>query len=86
MAYIENPDQYQRITAVIVNADGRAKGYDNALGDWKYTHDNERFKFTIQCVSCPFPPAYCRSGATPPRRLPASDRTRELALLPRPTG
>jgi hypothetical protein len=36
---IDNPGQYQRLTAVIVNADTSESRYSRALGDWLWTKD-----------------------------------------------
>jgi hypothetical protein len=37
---LSDPGRFERITAVLVNADGRVSGYDNRLRDWHYTQDN----------------------------------------------
>jgi hypothetical protein len=37
---------FERITAVLVNADGRVNGF--AGGDWNYTRDNERFRLSLR--------------------------------------
>jgi hypothetical protein len=37
------PGRFERITAAIVNADGRVKGFDPQRGDWVYTRNNIEF-------------------------------------------
>ena len=36
---------YERITAVIVNADGRVRGFRG--GDWVYANDNAKFDVSL---------------------------------------
>ncbi|MQA76133.1 MAG: hypothetical protein GEU88_17660 [Solirubrobacterales bacterium] len=38
---LSKPGSFERITAVVVNADGRVKGFRNT--DWVYAKDNQRF-------------------------------------------
>jgi hypothetical protein len=37
---LSSPGDFERITAVVVNADARANGFDNVHRDWNYTQDN----------------------------------------------
>jgi hypothetical protein len=39
---LSSPGDFERITAVVVNADARANGYDQVHRDWNYTEDNAR--------------------------------------------
>ena len=39
---LPSPGDFERITAVVVNADGRVDGFTGI--DWRYTRDNRRFK------------------------------------------
>jgi hypothetical protein len=41
---LRHAKHYERITAVVVNADGRVKGF---AGDWVYGKDNRRFKVKL---------------------------------------
>ena len=38
-AHLDDPGQYGRITAVLVNADPSQSGFDNGNGDWIWTRD-----------------------------------------------
>jgi hypothetical protein len=40
---IRNPRRFKRITAVLVNADARARGFSFRSGDWRYRKDSRRF-------------------------------------------
>jgi hypothetical protein len=42
---LRNPGNCTRITAVLVNADARQRGF--AFGDWLYPHDHEPFAATV---------------------------------------
>lgn len=37
--------EFERITAVVANADGRVRGF--GAGDWSYSRDNERFRIAL---------------------------------------
>ncbi len=37
---------YERVTAMVANADGRVRG--RAGNDWNYTRDNERFRISLR--------------------------------------
>jgi hypothetical protein len=39
---LDSPGDFERITAVVVNADARANGFDRVRRDWNYTEDNAR--------------------------------------------
>jgi hypothetical protein len=39
---LPSPGDYERVTAVIVNADTRVQGFDNIHRDWNYTRDNAK--------------------------------------------
>jgi hypothetical protein len=41
---LRNPRRFQRITAVLVNADARARGFSFRRGDWRYRKDSQRFR------------------------------------------
>jgi hypothetical protein len=43
---LDDPGRFDRITAVLVNADDRVKGF--ARGDWVYSRDGARFKARLQ--------------------------------------
>jgi hypothetical protein len=43
-ARLSDPGRYQRVTAVVVNADARAEGYSADHVDWHYLADNEPFE------------------------------------------
>src|SRR4051794_37205270 len=38
---IDNPGQYERLTAVVVNADTSQSRFSQLAGDWLWTHDNQ---------------------------------------------
>jgi hypothetical protein len=63
---LENPSQYGRITAVLVNSDAETKGGSQTTGDWIYTRDEQPYAarvstdFTGPRVTRSSP----RSGAT----------------------
>jgi hypothetical protein len=42
---LSQPDRFERITAVVVNADDRERG--RAYGDWVYSRDNAAFKLKL---------------------------------------
>jgi hypothetical protein len=39
---LDSPSDFERITAVVVNADARANGFNRVHRDWNYTQDNAR--------------------------------------------
>ena len=39
---LDSPGDFERVTAVVVNADARARGFDRVHRDWNYTEDNAR--------------------------------------------
>jgi hypothetical protein len=39
---LDSPGDFERVTAVVVNADARANGFDRVHRDWNYTKDNAR--------------------------------------------
>ncbi|HWB70115.1 MAG TPA: MXAN_6640 family putative metalloprotease [Solirubrobacterales bacterium] len=47
---LEDPGAYNRITAVVVNADTKAIGFDPRRLDWGYTGDGEPFKIKARVV------------------------------------
>jgi hypothetical protein len=40
---MRNPRRFNRITAVLINADARARGFSFRRGDWRYRKDSRRF-------------------------------------------
>jgi hypothetical protein len=50
---IADPAQYERLTAVIVNADTSQAGYDNNAGDWAWTKDNQTINVRVSADSHP---------------------------------
>ncbi len=38
---------FERITAVVVNADGRVRGFSQKTGDWVYTEDNRKYLVSL---------------------------------------
>jgi hypothetical protein len=38
--------RFSRLTAVLVNADAEKKGFDPLAFDWRYLHDNARFRIS----------------------------------------
>jgi hypothetical protein len=40
---LDNPAQYARVTAVLVNADVKNTGFDRQTGDWKFTKNAQAF-------------------------------------------
>ncbi len=44
---LDNPSQFERITAVVVNADARIKGRSRDGRDWNYVYDNAQLKATL---------------------------------------
>jgi hypothetical protein len=49
-ARLADPGRYQRITAVVVNADARAEGYSAARLDWNYLAEDEPFGVVARIV------------------------------------
>ncbi|HEY6731348.1 MAG TPA: MXAN_6640 family putative metalloprotease [Solirubrobacterales bacterium] len=47
---LRNPGRFKRITAVVVNADGRARGFDVGLLDWSYLTDGLPFAVSATLV------------------------------------
>lgn len=45
---LKGADEFERVTAVLVNADGRVKGYDRRKRDWIYSRNNARYRATIR--------------------------------------
>ncbi len=43
---LRSPKRYERITAVIVNADGRVRGFSGS--DWDYRRDDQRFRVRLK--------------------------------------
>ncbi|HEX2129615.1 MAG TPA: MXAN_6640 family putative metalloprotease [Solirubrobacterales bacterium] len=41
------PERFERITAAIVNADGRVRGFDPERGDWVYSRNNAEFRASV---------------------------------------
>jgi hypothetical protein len=39
---LASPGDFERLTAVVVNADARARGFDRVHRDWNYTEDNAK--------------------------------------------
>jgi hypothetical protein len=44
---LDNPSQFERITAVVVNADTRIKGRSRDGRDWNYVFDDAKLKATL---------------------------------------
>jgi hypothetical protein len=44
---IDNPGQYQRLTAIVVNADTSESRYSRLAGDWLWTKDNARINARV---------------------------------------
>lgn len=42
-----SPGGFERITAAVVNADGRVKGFDPDRGDWVYSRNNVKFRVGV---------------------------------------
>jgi hypothetical protein len=40
---LDNPSQFSRITAVLVNSDAKTSGASQTTGDWTYAHDQQLF-------------------------------------------
>jgi hypothetical protein len=40
---LDNPSQFSRITAVLINPDTKTSGASQTTGDWIYAHDNQLF-------------------------------------------
>jgi hypothetical protein len=45
-ARLGDVQEYDRVTAMVANADGRIRG--RAGNDWNYTRDNQRFRVTLR--------------------------------------
>jgi hypothetical protein len=70
---IENPGQYERLTAVVVNADTSQDGYSRELQDWDWKRDAQ----TINArVSVDATPPSVKNRAPQPGTHRASTRTR----------
>jgi hypothetical protein len=57
-AVLQNPGQFARISAVIVNADPSASGFDEQTGDWEWTKDDQAIALSVKAASS--------GGTTPP--------------------
>ena len=70
---VDNPSQYERLTAVVINGDARASRYSSILQDWVFEKDSQRINGR---VSADFDaPALTRRSPAPGARH-ASTRTR----------
>ena len=47
---LADPGRFDRITAVVVNADARADGYSARLLDWRYLTDGVPFELSARLV------------------------------------
>jgi hypothetical protein len=41
---LTGPANYERLTAAVVNADGKVKGFDPRKGDWVYNNNNVKVR------------------------------------------
>jgi hypothetical protein len=44
------PARFDRITAVLINADTAKRGFDGRRVDWNYLHDGARFRVSAGVV------------------------------------
>jgi hypothetical protein len=44
---LPGPGKFERVTAVVVNADGRVKGFDPRIRDWVYTRNNVEYHASV---------------------------------------
>ena len=44
---LAKPSSFERITAVVVNADARVSGYSERRRDWIYVNDNRRYEASL---------------------------------------
>lgn len=47
---LRRPRSYQRITAIVVNADPRAGGFSPRRGEWRYRKDGQRFRARLRLI------------------------------------
>ncbi len=45
---LRRASSFDRVTAVLINADGRARTYSEGRADWVYPSDNARFRFRLK--------------------------------------
>jgi hypothetical protein len=69
---LDNPAQFSRVTAVLVNADATKTGYDRQAMDWRWSHD-----------AVPFT-AVASTDFTPPRVVRISPRAGASGVSRRP--
>jgi hypothetical protein len=50
---LDNPSQYSRITAVIINADISKRGYSSDLGDWVFKKDGQGISLALNDSTAP---------------------------------
>jgi hypothetical protein len=70
---VDNPSQYERLTAAVVNADTSQRGYSRALQDWAWRRDSQSINARVS-ADFTAPTVTRRSPAPGARR--ASTRTR----------
>jgi hypothetical protein len=75
---IDNPNQYDRLTAVVVNADATASRFSRTLGDWVWEHDAQHINAR---VSADFAAPSLRRRSPTPGSHHASTRTRVIATF-----
>jgi hypothetical protein len=78
---IENPSQYTRLTAVVINADMAIEGFSSILGDWLWENDRQRINAR---VSADFDAPSVRRRSPKPGTRRASTRTRVVASFSEP--
>ena len=81
---LPSPGDYERVTAVIVNADTRVHGFDNIHRDWNYTRDNA--KLTAQPVRLTSRARRAVSLAQAPRNADRIESSRRAARDQRRAG
>jgi hypothetical protein len=65
---LDNPAQYQRVTAVLINADVTNRGFDQQIGDWRFTKDGQPYS------------AFATTDFTAPRMARVSGRGRRVTI------
>ena len=73
---VDNPSQYERLTAVVINGDARASRYSQILQDWVFERDSQRINGR---VSADFAAPTLTRRSPSPGMKHASTRTRVVA-------